>query len=352
MTDAFREMNDLDIYTSSPSPGTQSDQAYVERLRRVAEWSDRAGCRGMLIYTDNRAVDPWVLAQDVIVHTRTLAPLIAVQPAYMHPYAASQKVAALARVYGRSVDLNFVAGGFQLDLVALGDRLEHEARYERLAEYGSVITRLLTSDRVTFQGRHYSVFGLKLEGRPSPELLPRLTVSGSSPDGRQCAGALGAVAVMYPEPLAPDRPFGIPVFPDEQTATLRVGIRIAILARATADEALAEAERRFPDDARGQRARDAAVQVSDSSWLHQLSTLAADHSVLGQDVYWLGPFRNGKSFCPYLVGSYDDVAAYVSAYLRGGVRLIILDCPREEQDLAHAHTALRLAMSALTVSAT
>jgi alkanesulfonate monooxygenase len=92
--------------------------------------------------------------------------------------------------------------------------------------------------------------------------------------------------------------------------------------------------------------RKAAVQATDSSWLRQLSTLADRDKTAARDVYWLGPFGSLKSFCPYLVGSYDEVAAYLSAYLRGGVRLIILDAPREEQDLDHAYLALQRAISA------
>src|SRR5882762_4984306 len=115
MLSDFRKFNGIDFYTS----GT----ANISKTREVAQWSDECGCRGMLIYTDNRSLDPWVLAQDLITHTTRLAPLIAVQPVYMHPYAAAQKILALARLYDRPVDMNFVAGGFQFDLTALGDRL-------------------------------------------------------------------------------------------------------------------------------------------------------------------------------------------------------------------------------------
>ena len=345
MLQAFRQINGIDVYTSSPSETVPSPESYVARLRQAAQWSDRHGCRGMLIYTDNRSSDPWVLAQDVIAHTNTLSPLIAVQPVYMHPYAAAQKLAAMARVYGRSIDLNFVAGGFQYDLAALDDRLEHDARYDRLAEYGLLLTKLLRGERVTARGQYYNVFGLKLDWNVSSDLFPRLTVSGSSPGGLKCAGALGAVAVMYPKPLDPRLSSDAPVFAEAQKPGLRTGIRIGILARETADEAWVEANTRFPENPSGEAMRKAAVQATDSSWLRQLSTLA-DRDKGARDIYWLGPFGSLKSFCPYLVGSYDEVASYLSAYLRGGMRLVILDCPREEQDLVHAYEVLQRATSA------
>jgi len=347
MSQTFREISGIEVYTSSPSETVPSPDSYVARLRQAAQWSDWHGCRGMLIYTDNRSTDPWVLAQDVIAHTETLSPLIAVQPVYMHPYAAAQKLAALARVYKRSIDLNFVAGGFQYDLAALDDRLEHDARYERLAEYGSVLTKLLRGERVVAKGQYYNIFGLKLDWNVSNDLYPMLTVSGSSPAGLKCAQALGAVAVMYPKPLEPNQmSSSSPVFPEAQSAGLHTGIRIGILARQSSEDAWIEAKARFPESLQGEAMRKSAVQATDSSWLRQLSTLADHEKKVDRSVYWLGPFGSLKSFCPYLVGSYDEVASYLTAYLRGGVRLIILDAPREEQDLQHASHVIQRAVAA------
>ena len=347
MARGFQQISGIDVYTSSPSERVPSPESYVSRLRQAAQWSDQHGCRGMLIYTDNRSSDPWVLAQDVIVHTEKLSPLIAVQPVYMHPYAAAQKLAAMTRVYGRSIDLNFVAGGFQYDLAALDDRLEHDDRYERLAEYGAILTQLLKDKAVTMRGQYYNVFGLKLNWNVSKDLFPRLTVSGSSAAGLKCARALGAVVVMYPKPLQPEQILDpSPIFVEAQSAGLRTGIRIGILARESGEDAWAEARKRFPEDPSGEAMRKAAVQATDSSWLRQLSTLADSDKTAVRDVYSLGPFASLKSFCPYLVGSYDAVASYLSAYLRGGVQVVILDAPREEQDLEHAYLVLQRAVCA------
>jgi alkanesulfonate monooxygenase len=346
MDPTFQDINGIDVYTSSPSDSMLSSAAYLARLRTVSQWSDRAGCRGMLIYTDNRSLDPWVLAYDVIAHTTRLAPLIAMQPVYMHPYAAAQKIGALAHLYGRSIDVNFVAGGFKFDLAALDDRLEHDARYERLSEYGVIFARLIKGERVTFQGRYYKVFGLKLDTHTGDAQRPRLTVSGSSAGGLRCAEAIGATAVMYPKPLESEASRTAATSAEAASAAIvPTGIRIGILARETADEAWRVAARRFPDDAEARARRQAGVQTSDSSWLHQLGALTQEHSGLGGDVYWTGPFASGKSFCPYLVGAYDDVASYLSAYLQRDVRVIILDCPSEEEDLRHAHTVLQRAVS-------
>ena len=75
-----------EIFSTCP-PSAEADPArYLKQVIRTAQWSEQAGCTGMLVYADNSQVDPWLLAQVVIENTETLAPLIAVQPVYMHPY--------------------------------------------------------------------------------------------------------------------------------------------------------------------------------------------------------------------------------------------------------------------------
>ena len=47
------------------------------------------------------------------------------------------------------------------------------------------------------------------------------------------------------------------------------------------------------------------------------------------------PFENYKTNCPYLVGSYDVVAAEVGRYLATGHKTFILDIPQTGDELQH-----------------
>jgi len=47
--------------------------------------------------------------------------------------------------------------------------------------------------------------------------------------------------------------------------------------------------------------------------------------------------------CPYLVGSYDEVAGLLARYLELGHEVFILDIPTAEDDLYHARTAFERA---------
>ena len=59
------------------------------------------------------------------------------------------------------------------------------------------------------------------------------------------------------------------------------------------------------------------------------------------DPYWLWPFENYATFCPYLVGSYDRVAARGRRYMSLGFESFILDIPAGEDELRHIGMVLR-----------
>ena len=65
--------------------------------------------------------------------------------------------------------------------------------------------------------------------------------------------------------------------------------------------------------------------------------------------YWLTPFKNYKTFCPYLVGSYDRVAEELARYIAVGYDTFILDIPPNEEELHHIGVVFGLASKAAGV---
>src|SRR5919198_3744409 len=102
----------VDRFSTCPaSTGVPKDR-YVERVVEVARWSEQAGCKGILVYSDNSLLDPWLLSLIIVQNTTALCPLVAVQPLYIHPYAVAKEITSLAYLSGRGLSLNKVAGGF------------------------------------------------------------------------------------------------------------------------------------------------------------------------------------------------------------------------------------------------
>lgn len=313
----------VELFSTAPESSRMPREEYLERVVEVARWSEEAGCTGILVYTDNNQVDPWLVAQIIIQHTSTLCPLVAIQPVYMHPYTVAKMVTSLAHLYGRRVYLNMVAGGFKNDLIALNDTTPHDRRYERLVEYTTIIKGLLAGDVTSHAGAFYTVDKLRLAPPLPPDLLPGVFISGSSEAGLAAAQALGATAVKYPKPAGEEA---------ASTPGVPVGVRVGIIAREDEAEAWAVARARFPDDRRGQLTRQLATKVSDSAWHRQLSGIGG---TVDGSPYWLVPFENYQTMCPYLVGSDARVSAELGRYVRHGHRTFILDIPADPEDLHH-----------------
>jgi alkanesulfonate monooxygenase len=313
--------------TCAPSNKVERSE-YLEHVIRVAQWSEAAGCEGILVYTDNGLVDPWLVSQVIIESTERLCPLVAIQPVYMHPYSVAKMITTIGHLYDRRMWINLVAGGFKNDLTALGDETAHDRRYDRIVEYTTIVRSLLESpEPITVDGDFYRVTNLKMKPPLDPELRPGITISGSSDAGMAAARQIGAIAVQYPRPVGEYEGESLP-------DGIERGIRIGIVARENSDDAWRAARARFPEDRAGQLTHQLAMKVSDSVWHKQLSELGKQ--TVGEDnPYWLQPFENYGTFCPYLVGSYDRVASEVAHYTALGYETFILDVPESPEELEH-----------------
>jgi alkanesulfonate monooxygenase len=337
---ALQDDGGVRVFSTCPPAAQSTPEAYLRRVQDIARWSEDAGCEGILVYTDNRQIDPWLVSQVIVGATRRLCPLVAIQPVYMHPYTVAKMISSLAYLHRRRVYLNLVAGGFRNDLEALNDRTPHDERYERLAEYAGIIQRLLKGpEPVNVGGRYYQVHNLKLTPPLPPDLAPGILLSGSSDAGMLVARQLGATAVEYPKPAgeygrAQERPGN------------ERGIRIGIIARDKEPDAWSVAHGLFPEDRGGQLAHQIAIKGSDSYWHRQLSDLGRLRGS-ERNPYWLVPFENYKTFCPYLVGSYSNVAGTIASYVAAGYRTFVLDVPPSADELQHVAAVFRLATESI-----
>lgn len=328
-------MNQTRLFTTIPPAGRVGGGGYRDLVRRSARLSEEAGFVGALVYSDNNTVDPWAVAQEVLGATEAFQPLVALQPVYQHPYTVAKTIASLGLLHGRRICLNLVAGGSRADLAALDDTTEHDRRYDRLTEYTRLIVRLLAGGQVSAAGDHYRVSGLSLYPALPEHLAPELFISGSSPAGRAAAAELGAIPVRYPEPTGGD---------DGQAGG---GVRIGVIARDTDEEAWRVANERFPATRAGRMLQRMARDASDSQWVARLS--AADEFPGGPDSpYWMGPFQTYATFCPYLVGTHEKVAAELARYLDQGCHTFILDTARDEADYADTAAVFARAAGCLT----
>jgi alkanesulfonate monooxygenase len=334
----------LTLIGSCPSlRNGQSAQHYLDNVRRAALLAERAGWTSVLVYSNHTEIDAWIVAQTVLSMTTTLSPLVALQPLYMHPFAAARSVASLSLLFDRPVNINFVSGGLPRDLETFCDTLSHDERYERIVEYGSIMRHMLFEKTpLTFEGKFYKIDSLLLRPFPAPnaDCRPMFTMSGSSDAGMAAARKLNARAIQYLRPYSEYRNRSMPT-------GLKLGARIGIISRPTSERAWQVANERFPQDPVGIQMRKYFLSVSDSEWVKELgrsATLPDGHP------YWLGPYMNNKSSCPFLVGKDTDVAAELAGYISLGLTTFLVESPADHEDAEFITAAFGLAQAGTPTS--
>jgi alkanesulfonate monooxygenase len=272
------------------------------------------------------------------MQSRTLEPLIAVNPIYMHPFTAAKMISSFAYLHQRKVWLNLVTGAALTYLDSFYDDLSHDDRYERLLEYALLIDELLAGKGLTcFNGRFYKVTDLQVIPKMPESLRPGYLLAGQSDAARRAASRLNACGMRMLQPEL-----------QHQLDGAR-GIHFGVITRSTRDQAWEVARSWFPQDDEGQMMLDLSMQNTDSVWKRKMKLLSEDDRLRGNG-YWLQPFRNFKADCPYLVGAHSEVADIIAQLIIHGVDTFILDLPAKEQEFEHALAAFRLAHQRLIAS--
>lgn len=322
-------MTKVKIRLVGTCPGTKDGQNGIDYLSVVTEsikWADEDGWEAVLVYTANNLPDPWIMATHIIQKTKTLVPLIAIQPIYAHPFTVAKSIESISYLYNRPIYINLVAGDYPRDRAALGDDLPHDRRYDRLVEYGKIIKGLLNSRKPqTYLGEFYKTDMLQLLPRASQPSHTQFTISGSSGAGRSAAAQLEAWPIEYPQQASRYQL-------DKIDTSLRStkGIRIGVIVKESRQDAWEAARRRYPKDPQKAELRQFAIRNSDSTWV---KNFASEHDLPeGEQPYWLSPYLNYQSSCPFLVGDVDEIMKEIQLYIRAGFSMFLIERPECRAD--------------------
>jgi len=53
----------IKLFSTAPQSREVDKELYLGKLVQISQWSEQEGFEGILIYTDNSLVDPWLIAQ-------------------------------------------------------------------------------------------------------------------------------------------------------------------------------------------------------------------------------------------------------------------------------------------------
>src|SRR5262249_51949742 len=260
---------------------------YWTDICKVAALSEACGLTGVLLFTGNDTyLEPWAVTHELLRRTATISPLVAVNPIYMHPFTVAKMIASLARLHERKIYLNMVTGTALSHQTAMGDRFSHDERYDRLAEYISIVKGLLASPRpVSFAGRYYQIDQLQLYPGVSPEMAPEFLLAGQSDAARRVCEATGSISMQMLPAALEDGLLDIP------------GMHFGIVSRETDGAAWKAADALFPENQENRAMLEYSMSNTDAAWKRRMKA-DAERGAAAKNGYWLAPLANFQAALP------------------------------------------------------
>ncbi len=302
-------------------------QVDIGYLAQVARAADRLGFEAVLTPTGTVCEDAWLVTAALSRETERLKFLVAFRPGLISPTLAAQQAATFQRISGGRLLLNVVTGGDPEEQRRFGDRLDHDQRYERTAEFLTVLRGAWGQEPFDFHGDHIQVDGATTSAPPDP--IPEIFFGGASPAAERVAADHADVYLAWGETPAQlreriDRMRGLA---GRAGRSVRFGVRLHVISRDRAEDAWAVTERlleAIPDDAVAAAQR--AFAVTDSVGQRRMAALhggSRDDLVVGPNLWaGFGLVRGGAGTA--LVGSHDEVAERIEEYHAMGFDHFIL----------------------------
>jgi alkanesulfonate monooxygenase len=111
----------------------------------------------MLTPTGTFCEDAWLTTAALLGETERIKFLVAFRPGFVSPTLAAQMASTYQRMSGGRLLLNVVTGADIHEPARFGDWLEHDARYERAAEFLEILRGAWSGVPFDRQGEHYRV---------------------------------------------------------------------------------------------------------------------------------------------------------------------------------------------------
>lgn len=304
-----------------------SRPASVPYLGQIARSAEQLGFEAALTPTGAWCEDAWVSTAMLSSVSERLKFLVAFRLGVTAPFLSAQMAGTFQNLSGGRLLLNVVTGGEDAEQAMFGDFSTKEERYARADEFLEIVRRLWTGETLTFEGKYLSVENATLHQIPDP--LPEIYFGGSSAAGIAVAAKHADVYLTWGEPpeAVAEKIARVRRAAAEQGRELTYGIRLHTIARATSEEAWAEADRLLENISAEDIARIQAGLKRSASEGQQRMLALNKGSKDGLEIYpnlWagIGLVRGGAGTA--MVGSYTEIADLIEAYRDVGIDEFVL----------------------------
>ncbi|MDY0747658.1 LLM class flavin-dependent oxidoreductase [Paucibacter sp. R3-3] len=306
-------------------PQRRGDLDYLLHIACVAE---ELGFDGVMLPTGVATEDGALLAAALAARTDRLKLMVSFRAGPELPAHFAQRIATLQQLCGPRIQV-CLFNGFETEQQSYGDFIEHDEAYRRADEFLSIATALWRGEPVQHASPHYLLD--RRDGGRSLDMQPEVFAFGASDAASDLVARHADVHMMWAEPptLVAQRVQRTLALATQGGRELRLGLRVAILARETEDEAWEEAGRLLagiPDGAIEQAQREfgrsGSVGLARIRALHRQGRLRGLRELEVSPNLWAGSaLVRGTTT---LVGSYEHVAERLAEYAALGLRSFVL----------------------------
>jgi alkanesulfonate monooxygenase len=294
----------------------------LQAQTRFCECAEESGIDSLLTDFGFSKPDPILLAAALGLVTKKIKFIIAYRSGLLCPTSFVQQLNTLSALINGRFSLNIVAGHSPQEQRFYGDYLAHDERYARTDEFLSICQAFWRSkEAVSFDGEYYRVDEARLNTPfiSGDGIAPEIFIAGSSAAAQRLAVRHGTCWLQIGD--APDK-LRAAISP-ALAAGIEVGLRMAIIARPTREEAV-HAAYSLRADLNVQKLDVATekdfVRNSDSVSVKTAYDLENEWLT---SYLWTGAVRQIGTAAIALVGSPEEIADAIMEYRDIGVTQFI-----------------------------
>lgn len=277
---------------------------YFDYLHQVARAADITGFDGVLVPDQLEGDESWIAAAYLARGTRHVRLIAGFDASWGSAVYAAKNAVSFQRASGARFAWQIGQGADPATRRRHADYLAEEDVLARIDEFVTVARGVQTTAPFDFKGRFFEVQGGGFRGPLAGNPLPPVYLSGNSEQAFALSARQADVHVLDAAPPAQLRPAidRLRALAAQQGRALAIGLRIDVLARETAEEAVREAE----------------------TWWAQTGRGAEDPAGFADSQFWEGYATPRSGARAALVGSYAQIEERLLEYAEAGISSFIL----------------------------
>jgi len=307
--------------SSSSSTGLPDLEAQIDFCRKA----EQVGIQGLLTDFGASKPDSILLATALGLATTKIEFIIAYRSGLIMPTSFVQQLNTLSALIGGRLSLNIVAGHSPEEQAYYGDFLPREQRYARTAEFLELCLALWRRNGpVTYDGRFYQTKDTRLNTPyvANQRTFPEIFIAGGSNEAQELAIRCGTLWMRMGDTPENLRESNQKVL----SAGKEIGLRMAVIARPTHDEAVQAAHElvaSLDQSLQESHKESEFVKKSDSISIKAIYRMA-DENEWPARYLWRGAVRTHGPATVCMVGSPEELACAFMEYKQIGITQFIL----------------------------